>query len=235
MNASDYGPFASVIAIAAALAAVFSLLLLKSVGPVGQWIRQIGQQPSFIITAGARALAVALIAVTFVLINKTNYFAFAAAAVVFGVSTVVLIVWFDKLRKIHIYEVPMVTAAGAPANDKKGKPITNSLVIGTEDNMEASAKSALIAARKEHGGLSLTDFMSGYGATKVNNPTAIWSIPTLAAISNKLTLILMLIFLSAVMTLYLAASTIEVHQRPASATEVQQSDGPGTRSSLPSG
>lgn len=122
MNLSDYGPFASIITVAAALVSVFSLLLLKAVGRVTQWTWLAHDTPPFLVTAGARALAVALIAVTFLLINKNNYLLFVTAAVIFGVLMVVLISWFDRLRRVHIYKVPQVQADGSPAVDK-GKPL----------------------------------------------------------------------------------------------------------------
>lgn len=43
--------------------------------------------------------------------------------------------------------------------------------------MNAAAKRAFAEARRRHGGLSLTNFMSGYGATATNNPEALWSGP----------------------------------------------------------
>ena len=55
--------------------------------------------------------------------------------------------------------------------------------------MNAAAKRAFAEARRRHGGLSLTNFMSGYGATATNNPEALWSWPQLAQISNRMTMI----------------------------------------------
>lgn len=79
--------------------------------------------------------------------------------------------------------------------------------------MNAPAKRAFAEARRTHGGLSLTDFMSGYGATGTNNPEALWSRPQLAQISNRMTMCLMGILLCGVMALYLSASSIGVTQR----------------------
>jgi len=66
-------------------------------------------------------------------------------------------------------------------------------------------------------------FMSGYAGAgaAVNDPFAIWSRETLARVSNRLTMTLMGILLCAVMALYLAASSIEVHQRPVAKSENQ--------------
>jgi hypothetical protein len=99
---SKYGPFAETIAIASALVAVFSGLLLQMVGKVSQWTWLIHDSPSFMVTAGARAVAVALIAFSFVFIDKSNYGWFAGAAVLFAVAAFVLIGRFNFLRNAHL-------------------------------------------------------------------------------------------------------------------------------------
>jgi outer membrane protein OmpA-like peptidoglycan-associated protein len=233
MHLSEYGSFASIIAVAAALVSVFSLLLLKAVGRVKQWTWLIHDTPPFLVTAGPRALAVALIAVTFLLINKNNYLLFVIAAVIFGVLMVVLIGWFDRLRKVHIYKVPQVQADGSPAVDRR-KPLFKTLVIGNESDMNAAAKRAFAEARRRHGGLSLIDFMSGYGATGTNNPEALWSRAQLAQISNRMTMCLMGILLCGVMALYLSASSIEVKQRREPvATQAEKTEPPPTQQAAP--
>jgi hypothetical protein len=73
MFSGKYDPFATTIAIAAALFAVFSVLLMKAVGKVSQWTFLADDSPPFMVTAGARALAIALIALTFIFIDKSNY------------------------------------------------------------------------------------------------------------------------------------------------------------------
>ena len=209
MDTTDYGPFATVIAIAAALVAVFSLLVLKAVGRVVQWTWLIDDSPPFLVTAGARALAVALIALTYISINKGNYPAFVAAAVTFGILTFWFTGWFDRLRKVHILKVPKVNKDGTQAVDNKGNAVFDNLVIGIENDMNEVAKKA----RAKHDGLSLADFMSGYGAKNINNPGALWTRDQLAEVSNRMTMILMGIILSGVMALYLSASAIEVFNR----------------------
>jgi hypothetical protein len=84
--------------------------------------------------------------------------------------------------------------------------------------MDPQAKKAFQRARQQDG-VSLCGFMSGYGGAVVNDPSTIWSRETLASINNRLTMVLMGILLCAVMALYLAASSIEVHQRPVAKSE----------------
>jgi hypothetical protein len=92
------------------------------------------------------------------------------------------------------------------------------VVIGSESDMKKQAA----AQFRKFGAGSLCNFLSGYGQHEVNNAEAIWTKETLARISSKLTMLLMGIFLCGVMTFYLAASTIEVHQRPAQISATQK-------------
>jgi len=108
-----YGPFAETIAIVLALMAVFSMLLLKAVGKVSQWTFLAHDSPPFMVTAGARALAVALIALTFIFIDKNNYGWFGGAAAVCGVLMIVFISRFDHIRKAHICKVPQLNEDGS--------------------------------------------------------------------------------------------------------------------------
>lgn len=214
MNASQYGPFAAVIAIAAALVASFSLLLLKSIGRLARWTWLIDNSPPFLVTAGSRALAVVLIALVFVLINHNNYLVFIGAALIFGVLAFIFIGWFDYLRKVHIIRIAIVGKNGAQAVDGKGDPLFQNIVIGTEQDMRPETATVLADARKNAPALSLTDFLAGIApGGKTNNPETLWTRQYLAAVSNKLTMILMGIVLCAVMALYIAASVVEVSTR----------------------
>ena len=213
VNLNEYGPFASIAAIAAALLSLFSIMLLKSVGRVSQWTWLIHETPPTLVTAGARTLSVALIALTFILINKNNYGYFALGAVLFGLFTAVLIASFDRQRKSYIYKVPVIQANGQQARDNKGRLLFENLVIGDERDINPEARTALDNARRTRGGLSLTDFMTGYGAKGTNNPEALWSRSELARISNRMTTSLMGIILCGVMAFYLASASIAVFQR----------------------
>ena len=178
-------------------------------GRMTRWTWLASGTPSFLVTAGARVLAVGLMAATYVLIDDTNYLWFAAAAVLAGVTGFIAIASFDRLRRIHIASIPMVGSDGGPLTDKFGKAIYENVVIGEEADMRPDAKEALQSARKSKGGISLVQFMAGYGAQKVNDPGSIWDSTLLAGISSKLTGRLMLITLTAVMAVFWAAFAIQ--------------------------
>src|SRR5579864_6144868 len=99
MHLEKYGPFANVVVLASALVATFSILLLKMLGRMNRWTWLASNLPSFLVTAGARALAISLMATTYVLIDKANYLWFAGAAIASGIVCFASIVSFDKLRK----------------------------------------------------------------------------------------------------------------------------------------
>lgn len=207
MDPSQYGPFANIVALAGALVAVFGVLLLKMLGGVRRWTWLAADSPPFLVAAGARVLAVALMAVTYVTIDSSNYRWFGLAAVIAGVLGFISVARFDRLRKLHVAPVPLVGPDGKPLQDERGAPLFNNLVIGSEEQLRPEAAAALKAAR-EREGVSLRKFMSGYGSP-VNDPEALWDRGVLAGIANKLTTSLMHVVLLAVMTVFLAAFVIE--------------------------
>ena len=209
MDIGKYGPFANIVALALALVATFSVLLLKMLGRVKQWTWLVSGTPPFLVTAAARMLAVALMAVTYVTINKANFLWFGGAAILAGISGFAAVFRFDHLRRLHIRPIPIVGADGRPMMDKKRRALEQNVVIGSEDDMRPEAKAALAEARKTKGGLSVLQFMSGYGAQRVNDPEALWDSAILVNISSKLTITLMGILLLSVMTLFWAAFTIQ--------------------------
>jgi hypothetical protein len=209
MDISKYGPFANVVAIASALVATFSILLLKMLGRVKKWTWLMSGTPSFLVTAAARMLAVALIAVTYVIIDKSTYLWFGGAAISAGILGFAAVVRFDRLRKLHIATIPLVGPDGKPVTDKKHRALEQNVVIGLENDLRPEAKAALAEARKSKGGLSVRQFMSGYGAQRVNDPEALWDTALLVDINSRLTTTLMGIILLSVMTLFWAAFTIE--------------------------
>jgi hypothetical protein len=107
--------------------------------------------------------------------------------------------------------VPKLNTDGSQAKNFWRQPQFEMLVIGDKNNMNAVATAAFARA----GAVSLCGFMSGFGRNRVNDPASIWDMATLAKISNRMTMVLMGILLCVVMALYLAASSIEVQQRPA--------------------
>jgi hypothetical protein len=151
-------------------------------------------------------------AVTYVTIDKSNYAWFGAAAVLSGLLGFAAIVWFDHLRKLHIAAIPLVGADGRPLLDIKRKVREENVVVGIERDMRDDARLALVEARKQRPGLSVRQFMSGFGE-RVNDPEALWDEILLAKISSSLTTTLMCVVLFAVMTVFWAAFMIEASSR----------------------
>src|SRR3546814_6845350 len=85
MDLGQYGVFANIVAIACALVATFSVMLLKMLGSFKRWAWLVPETPPFLATAGARILAVAVMATTYISIDATNYRWFGLAAVILGV------------------------------------------------------------------------------------------------------------------------------------------------------
>ena len=210
MHATDYGPFADVVAIALALVATFSMLLLKMLGRMTRWSWLVSGSPPFLVTAGARVFSVALMAVVYITISKANMSWFAGATVISGFLGMAAIIHFDRLRKLHVLQIPLVGDDGQQPRDGKNNPVWTNVIIGSESNMLPTARQALDTARTKRGGLTIPEFMKGYGSQKVNDPEALWDRELLAKLSNALTVALMSIVLLGVMTLYLAAFLIEV-------------------------
>lgn len=203
----------NVIAIALALIAVFSLLLLKMLGTVTRWTWLTADSPPFLVTAVARVVAVAIMAVTYITINSCNSGWFVLAALIAAVLCLFVITRFDRLRKLHIVPVPFVGPDGEQLQSRLGVPLENNVVIASEKQLRPEAARALKIARLRRDGLSLSKFMSGYGSP-VNDPEALWEKQVLVDIANKLTISLMIIMLLAVMTLFWAAFVIEVYNKP---------------------
>jgi hypothetical protein len=212
MSFSQYGPFLNVVTIASALVATFSVLLLKMFGSLKRWTWLTSGAPSFIITAAARALAVALMALTYVTINKSNYRWFGAGAVLCGVVAFWAIARFERMRERHVATIPQVGADGKQLLDRKKKPVNQNVVVGTDADLREDARTALAAARKKSPGLSVRQFMSGFGPQRVNDPDALWDSNLLADIRSNMTITLMYAALLGVMALFLAAFTIEIFQ-----------------------
>ncbi len=209
MDPSQYGPFANVVALSAALVALFGVSLLKMLGRLSRWTWLAADSPPFLVVAGARVLAVALMAATYVTIDASNYHWFRVAAVASGILGFLSVARFDRLRRLHVEPVPLVAGNGAQLQNKRGAPLVKNVVIGSEAQLRSHAAAALNAARQSGGGVSLAKFMSGYGSP-VNDPAALWDRDILSGIANKLTTALMHVVLLAVMTVFLAAVVIDV-------------------------
>jgi hypothetical protein len=86
------------------------------------------------------------------------------------------------------------------------------VVVGLEADLRDDARVALAEARKKRPGLSVRQFMSGFGE-RVNDPEALWDPALLANIRSNLTMRLMYALLFGVMALFLGGFIIEVYNR----------------------
>lgn len=206
MHPNQYGPFANVVTVACALVAVFETLILKMLGK--RWACLASDTPPLLVAAGARILTVALIAVTYLIIDVSNYWWFGVAAVVSGVLGYLSVSHFNHLRILHVAPIPVVGPNGEQLQDRRGTPLVKNVVIGLESQLLPQAASDLNVARGG-GPISLRKFMSGYGSP-VNDPRALWDEKLLANTANKLVVSLMRVGLFAVMTVFLAAIVVDV-------------------------
>jgi hypothetical protein len=204
MDLTRFGPFAEVMAVALALIAAFSTLLLKMFGTVRRWTWLSSGAPSFMVSAGARGLAVALMAVTYVTISKTNYPYFGIVAVICGLLMFISIARFDRMRERHVVQIPLTGGHGQQIGQQ-------TIVVGLEQDIREPAKTAYLNARKDNPSLSLITFMAGFGSNPYD-PHALWDPTSLADLRNSLTVTLMSILLFGVLVLYLAAFIIVVKQ-----------------------
>jgi hypothetical protein len=205
-----FGPFANVVVLGTALVATFSLLITRLIGGIKRWTWLAGNAPSHLVSAGPRVLAVALMAATYVTIDRSNYRWFGLAAVVSGLLGFLTVIRFDRLRRHHVVVIPLVGPTGAQLRDKRGEPLVENVVIGSERDLRPEAAAALATARQRFGGVSLRQFMSGYGAQSLNDPEALWDRELLATLAARLTTSLMYVVLFAGMTGFLAALVIDV-------------------------
>jgi hypothetical protein len=222
MQLHKFGLFADVFAIASALIALFGFLLLRMIGRTSSWTWLTSSTPSFLVSAGARALTVALMGGTYVLITPSNCLWFVLAAVIAGLVAFFATLSFDKLRRVHISSIPLVAIDGSQSKSDAGKPLFENVVIGLETNMRPEARQALDVARARVGGVSMKTFLAGYGANKVNDPEALWDAALLANIGRKITGRLMAIFLAGIMALFWAAFGIVACKTPPPSTEAVQ-------------
>ena len=212
MDMDRYGPFADTVVIVLALVATFSVVLLKVFGKVNRWTWLVGESPSFVVTGAIRALTLALMAVVFLSVDDGTYRWFLAGAVVLGVATLVLVVLFDRERRVHVVGRPILTREGQPLR-RGGRVVTDNLVIGTEDTMREQAREDYAAAREQTRGLSLESFLAGYGVDDVYDTDAVWDRRTLSEVASRLSLLLMGAFLSGVLAVFVAALCIAVARK----------------------
>lgn len=209
MDLTKYGPFASVVGAASLLIAVFGAFALKAIGPLRRWTELGAGSPPFMVAIGPRLLAIVGIVASFLAINRANYPWFLAGAGAAALITLVSVRRFDSLRRRYVASVPLVGHDGKQLVGKHG-PLSRSVVIGSEENLRPEASRALQAARSERGGISIQDFMSGYGAQRVNDPSALWDKLVLEDNADRIGSALTSILLFSVLALFLAALVFEV-------------------------
>lgn len=216
MNLADYGPFAAAIAMAAALAASFGFLLTKAVGRHADWRWLSGDPPKVLLRTAAKAPVIALIAWTYATITADNANTFLIFAVVLGVGTAALAVYLQHLVHLHVVDVPVTGPDGKQALDSKHNPMSRRIFIGTERSMLDTARVDYREARAQRGALSIPQFLSGYGNPPYD-PEAAWSRSTIAAVRIRMCMFALATVLAAVMSLYLAASSLVAIQVPSGA------------------
>jgi hypothetical protein len=78
------------------------------------------------------------------------------------------------------------------------------VVVGLEADLREDARVALSKAREKRAGLSIRQFMSGFGPQRVNDPEALWDSVLLGNLRSNMTITLMCAVLFGVMTLFWA-------------------------------
>ncbi|MBO6524233.1 MAG: hypothetical protein JJ971_10440 [Balneolaceae bacterium] len=201
MDIQQYGFLANTVAIAGFLVATFGVLVVKIFGRFKKWTWMVERTPPFLVTASGRIVCVALMGITYLFITEENYLNFAYLAGFASFVCFILIAIFDSQRRKYTIEIEITGENGL-----KSGSITK--VIGTEDDMDMQAKKDF-KRQKKQGGISLKSWLSGYGTDSLYDTNAVWSNITLAKYSNRLTLLLMGILLSAVIALFWVAFAID--------------------------
>jgi hypothetical protein len=208
IDVDKFGPFANTMAVATFLVATFAGLLFKAMGRISRWTWFVPTTSTFMILLPARVISWALIAVTYVLINPDNYIIFFGLAIVLAIVAFWQFFVFNRLRIIHVMEIPEVGNDGQPLVIN-GKEIKRSIVIGTEKDMMPRIKKIFREACEQHRDLTIRKFLSGFG-NAIYDPFNVWPAEVLARISNGLTAALVYTMFGAVMTLYLASLSLSI-------------------------
>lgn len=206
---ADFGPFANIMALVAALVAVAGALVVRSLGPLGRWSKLVDGTPTFVIAAGPRVITIALIAGTYLWGQQLGGEVFVVLAVVAAIFTFATLRRFDRLRRLNVVEIPVVGSSGEQARDDKGDPQTRLVIIGPWDKLTEEAASNYAEARRQTVGLSLVEFMSGYG-TSPNNPESLWPREVLVQAQMSITGQLMRAVVGGAMALFWAATAIDI-------------------------
>jgi hypothetical protein len=145
-------------------------------GNLKRWTWLASGAPPFLVTAAARILVIALMAFTYVTISKSNYGWFVGGAILCGILGFIAVAMFDHLRERHVVPIPMVGVDGKPLRDRRKREVRQNVVVGSEPDLRDDMKTALARARKKNPGLSVLQFMSGFGAPRLNDPEALWEV-----------------------------------------------------------
>lgn len=208
MAAQDFGPFANVVAVALALAATFASLVPRAIGRFTEWSGLADNPPSILTLAPARVLAVVVMAVAYVTIDGDNLWIFGGIAGLCAVLCMAAVFRFDRLRRIHVLPIPLVGPDGNPLLDSNGRVTEKRVIIGEEEQLRSEVAEALRRARLQHHGVSLRNFMAGFGSP-VNDPSNLWHDTYLARIGSRISRLLTAIVLFGVLALYLAALVVD--------------------------
>ncbi len=198
----EFGPFAYIMAIAAALVAVFASLTLSAIGKASEWANLTEDAPVFLVLAGPRAVSLVAIVATFMVISSENWLWFAAAAALLAILCTCLIMSYDFHRKAFTCEIMEVGLNGQVTGTKL-------VVIGSEHEMREGAQKDYNAAIQKHRAIDICKFMSGYGNPH-NTPASIWPREVLARRSRNMILRLAGIVMSGVLALFISASIVTV-------------------------
>jgi len=213
MDLTQFGPFAAQVAVAFALLALFSTFLARMIGDVDEWSRLMGGVPKFVVTLGPRAIVIAAIGLTYFTLTNESLLIYISISILAAIATSILTLRYFRQVSLFTCKVPLLTKDGKHAVDKRGKELSSRIIVGAEETMRPEAFKKFAALKEENGGLSLCQFLAGYGGTKTYDPEAAWSREILVEISSSLLTKLMLIISSGVLVLYWVAAVVELSIR----------------------
>lgn len=203
----DFGPLTNVAAGALSLVALFASLVPRAIGKLNSWAALADRPPNILTLAPARILSVVVMAISYVTIDSRTRWIWMTIAAGSAIALMLCVFRFDHMRRLHIASIPEVGADGRPLVDAKGQPVVRNVVIGSESKLRLGAAGALEEARRK-GGVSLRDFMAGYGV-RLNDPSTLWEDGYLVRVATGLARYLTAIVLFGVVGLFLAALILD--------------------------
>lgn len=204
----EYGVFSAIVATAGALVLTFSAMIVNMIGRARKWTWMVAEQSPDIPMLGAKVAGIVILAATYLKAKPSNADWFLGLAAAFAIVAVVAIVRFNGLRKLHVLLIPVVGADGTQQRDARGRLVFEPKLIGKEHDMLKRAKKHFEAAKKERKALTFSGFIAGYGPYDAE---AIWGREYLARLENRFMTLLMTIFLSVSVPLFMVALVIVQH------------------------